>query len=448
MKRIKIFLMMALSSLMFFSCLKSQEDVFEESSSLRLQKLIRAYKDTLAASENGWIMQYYPTPDKSYGGFNYWLKFDNDQTVSVYTNLTIGDGTVKTSLYDIISERGPLLTFNSYNDILHYFTTPSSKLYQGYQSDYEFVIEGYKDGVFTLKGKIYGNTMYLVRLGDKKPGTYLSDVYKGSTMLVNGDFNCTTEEGTAMYFESSGIVSFRYVEGEDTVVVSKPFALTDEGIDLNTAVEFKGHSLRRFRLDYSNGSYVCTDEGQDGIRFEYDHPDTYKKYEDLVGDYYCVCGGLSASAGVIEEYLDSVKCTLSPTEDKKYLIASNLVQVKTSGTGSDELVYEDREIKMKYDPFIGAFAMISQVIDYNSRACILGQTGSGFNMGENYFISYITDGNGHFNADTKYSTVKGFKIFTATDLNFNTNTKITPTSGYWKCLDNLGSFTIVRWTKI
>ncbi|HAY18772.1 MAG TPA: hypothetical protein DCY24_06205 [Rikenellaceae bacterium] len=449
MKRILLFITLALTSLMFFSCLKSQEDVFDEPSAVRLQKLIRAYKDTLAASKNGWIMQYYPIPSKDYGGFDYWLKFDNDQNVSVYTNLTFSDGTVKTSLYDIIPERGPVLTFNTYNDILHFFTTPSSEYYQGYQSDYEFVIESYEDGIFTLVGKIYGNKMYLIRLGDSKtPAEYLDNVANNSYRLIKGDFNCTTEEGTAMYFQSSAKVNFRYLDGEDTVVVTRPFALTDDGIDLNTPVEFNGHSMRRFKIDYSDGSYVCTDKGQEDMRFEYDHPDTYVKYDDLIGDYYCVCGMLMFDIdGQPVEHLDSIRCSFRQAEDKRYLIASGLVQVpKESSTGSTP-EYVEADIKIKYDPFFGTFGMISQLIDEKSKLCMLGYQRT-WGFGESFYITYISDGKGHYAGYSPYSTAARFGMFYATDLNFNSATKIKQARNCWRCLDNSGSFTIVRWTKI
>ncbi len=292
--------------------------------------------------------------------------------------------------------------------------------------------------------------MYLIRLGDSKtPAEYLDNVANNSYRLIKGDFNCTTEEGTAMYFQSSAKVNFRYLDGEDTVVVTRPFALTDDGIDLNTPVEFNGHSMRRFKIDYSDGSYVCTDKGQEDMRFEYDHPDTYVKYDDLLGDYYCVCGILMLSIdGQPEERLDSIRCTFRQAEDKRYIIASGLVQApKESSTGSTT-EYVDADIKIKYDPFLGTFGMISQLIDEKSKLCMLGYQQASWGFGESFYITYISDGKGHYAGYSPYSTAARFGMFYATDLNFNSATKIKQARNCWRCLDNSGSFTIVRWTKI
>ncbi len=447
MKRICLTIALALSSIMFFSCLKEQEDLFEESSATRMQKLIKSYKDTLAASGNGWILQYYPVPTKDYGGLNYWLKFDDDQIVSVYTNLNINrDGAIHTSLYDIICEQGPLLTFNTYNDIMHYFTTPSQRLYQGYRSDYEFVIEGYKDGIFTLKGKIYGNIMYLIRLGDaKNPEDYLNGVVKNTTMLIRGDFKCVTDDSMALYFESSSKVSFRCVEGRDTTVVTEPIALTDEGFDLNSDIEVKGHRMRRFRLDYNDGSYVCGDTPEE-MRFEYVHPDYHTKYDDLLGEYWCVCSSYMPTLEGMTEVRDSIRCTFRPTDGKKEFLVDSLVAVTRTVKGENgETVTEFSypEIRLTYNPFIGSFSLIPQVIDSEANIWILAYTGSSWTYSESYSTAFSRSEGGIFNRNADYSAVSTMGTFEA-DASF-----ITIRQAYcWRCLGVSGSFTIHHWNKI
>lgn len=60
MKRfLKIFTVMV-AAVSLASCLKNQDDVFDEPGAIRMQEAIKAYKDTLGASTNGWILQYYP----------------------------------------------------------------------------------------------------------------------------------------------------------------------------------------------------------------------------------------------------------------------------------------------------------------------------------------------------------------------------------------------------
>lgn len=449
MKRIYSLIILALSSSLLFSCLKSQEDLFEESSAIRIQKLIRSYKDTLGSAQKGWILQYYPTPERSYGGFDYWLKFDNDQMVSVYTNLSINTyGLVYTSLYDIISEQGPLLTFNTYNDLMHYFTTPTSRNYQAYQSDYEFVIQGYKDGIFTLKGKKYGNTMYLIRLDDDtEPEDYLDAVARNSSMLLAGDFKCKSDNSMDMYFESGAEISFRYFEGQDTTVVTESFALTDKGFDLYKEVDIKGHKMRRFETDYDEGSYVCRDNGEE-IRFEYVHPDSYMSYDDLLGEYWCVCSALTASTDIVK---DSIKCTFEAVDGKQSFLADSLVEVSktvTDENGATVSVKTYPKIKLRYDPFVGSFAIVSQEIDADTKTWILGYSG-GWQMGENYFLTYTKGADGMFASNLGYSTASRlgtFKIISSSS--GSTAVKI---SHNWRCMGGFstdGSFVIHHWNKI
>jgi len=147
-------------------------------------------------------------------------------------------------------------------------------------------------------------------------------------------------------------------------------------------------------------------------------------------------------------HLDSIRCTFRQAEDKRYLIASGLVQVpKVSSTGSTP-EYVEADIKIKYDPFFGTFGMISQLIDEKSKLCMLGYQQASWGFGESFFITYFSDGKGHYVGDSSYSTAARFGMFYVSDISFNSTVNIKQALNCWRCLDNSGSFTIVRWTKI
>ena len=57
------------------SCLKDQADVFDSSSSERLQAYIEQTREILTSNEKGWIMEYYPGSGQSKGGYAYYLAF-------------------------------------------------------------------------------------------------------------------------------------------------------------------------------------------------------------------------------------------------------------------------------------------------------------------------------------------------------------------------------------
>ena len=66
------------------SCLKDQADVFDSSSSERLQAYIEQTREILTSNEKGWIMEYYPGSGQSKGGYAYYLAFTDDEVTASY----------------------------------------------------------------------------------------------------------------------------------------------------------------------------------------------------------------------------------------------------------------------------------------------------------------------------------------------------------------------------
>ena len=416
MKRfLKIFTVMV-AAVSLASCLKNQDDVFDEPGAIRMQEAIKAYKDTLGASTNGWILQYYPNHKyaPSIGGLNYWLKFDNDQTVEVWTNYQFGGGKVTVSLYDIISDQGPVLTFNTYNNIMHYFTTPSSNFYQGAESDYEFVILGYSDGCFKLKGRKYGSIMYLNRIEDSNASTEdaINDYFQKAMGFVgkiirDGKYYAFKGVDTAavMMIQNYKLAFVDYSAPKDTI--SELFTETAKGYDLQHPVEVAGWKIRRLVLNYDEGSFDCIDEGAEDARFVYTQkPDFYKKYDEYLGDYWFVGSFLTFSVEGTKEILDSVKVTLNEVNGHKYY-TSDLVMKK----GSDGEPNTPVTIKLQYDPFFGCLCMMPQPLDDEKTYYLAGMTRTGLTINE-FATLALTENNEKdvYQANLNYSFIAGFKF--------------------------------------
>ena len=416
MKRfLKIFTVMV-AAISLSSCLKNQDDVFDEPGAIRMQEAIKAYKDTLGAAANGWILQYYPNHKyvPSMGGFNYWLKFDNDQTVEVWTNYTFGGGKVTGSLYDIISDQGPVLTFNTYNNIMHYFTTPSSNFYQGAESDYEFVIQGYSDGCFKLKGRKYGSTMYLNRLEDSNTSTddAVYDYFQNSMGFVgktvkDGRYYAFkgTDTAAVMMIQNFELAFVDYSAPNDTI--SELFTETAKGYDLQHPVEVAGWKIRRLALNYDEGSFDCIDEGAEDARFVFTQkPDFYKKYDEYLGDYWFVGSILNLSMGGSKEIRDSVKVTLNEVKGHKYY-TSDMVMKK----GSDGEPNTPVTIKLQYDPFFGCICMMPQPLDDEKNYYLAGMTNTGLTT-NGYASLALTELNepNVYEPNFNYSLILGFKF--------------------------------------
>lgn len=160
----------------FTSCSNEEADIWNESSIERLEDTQDNYGSVFMSAENGWEMQYFPTAGSS--GYTMVLKFDtNGSVVAAMNNRWTNDRYVKSepSTWKINIDNGPVLSFDSYNSVIHVFSDPkeipgtSYRDGLGMEGDYEFIvitdlIENPDAEVITLKGKKRGTYAYLSRI--------------------------------------------------------------------------------------------------------------------------------------------------------------------------------------------------------------------------------------------------------------------------------------------
>ena len=128
--------MAAVTATLGTACTFEQEDFFDESASLRIQHVNEQLNTRLieqsADDKNGWVIQYFVagTDDYDFEGFNLFGRFYENGHVTLASNHRyLRDGnankyTESTSLYDMLSEEGPVLAFNTWNDVLTVFVDP------------------------------------------------------------------------------------------------------------------------------------------------------------------------------------------------------------------------------------------------------------------------------------------------------------------------------------
>lgn len=142
------------------SCSNEIDEIFGESAAERLNHTQAKYSKLLTSSKNGWAFEYYPTASASDGCVLYAVKFSEDGSVDVAGD-PFGSGTISSdiSAWDIIADQGPVLSFSTYNDLIHIFSDPKDDGL-GYEGDYEFAIVYSEtenpDSVVMLKGKKRG----------------------------------------------------------------------------------------------------------------------------------------------------------------------------------------------------------------------------------------------------------------------------------------------------
>ena len=136
------------------ACAPSEvDDIFGESPAERLDNAVKNYTELLKADGGRWLMEYFANGDEE--GYNFIMTFHNDGSVDISTqNAYVNDGAFYSdrSLWEVVSDYGPVLSFNTYNRAFHVFSSPQSDG-SGHEGDYEFMILGADENTMHLRGK-------------------------------------------------------------------------------------------------------------------------------------------------------------------------------------------------------------------------------------------------------------------------------------------------------
>ena len=167
-------------SLLLTGCVHEEDDIFDASAAERLNAASEKYTSMLQSSEGGWVLEYYPTTDDAEytgTGYHWMVKFNKDMSVNVGMNNVFSGNVYREyqSLWEVITDNGPVLTFNSENPNVHAFSDPDVRYLPGSSTnvwgtgvggDYEFVIveSNIDEGYVMLKGKKRGTYNRLTRL--------------------------------------------------------------------------------------------------------------------------------------------------------------------------------------------------------------------------------------------------------------------------------------------
>ena len=280
------------------SCLKDQKDAFEDLSSIRLQKFVAEARDILVSSESGWIMEYYPGSGQALGGYAYHLKFTETEVEAVSE---LDPENSYKSLFKITTDNGAVLSFDSYNPVLHYFATPSSSEYQAKGGDFEFSISSVSKDKIGLVGKRSGNHYDLYPYkSELSPNDYMKKVVAMAesmrAAIIAGNIGKTPVVG-AVDFNSRRIV-FTYEEkasapeakadepateepvADEIVTVEVPYMYTDTGLKAYEPTEVAGYTVDV--MYYNSENNILT---SGSVTFKGKLPEDYTSYADFTGEF-------------------------------------------------------------------------------------------------------------------------------------------------------------------
>ena len=272
------------------SCNNEEADIFDQSAAHRTEEARKMYKEILLDKGGKWQMEYFTTEEEH--GYVYLFTFRNDGTVTIsgnneyITKLTNIDSNVpsygsETSMWTILSDNGPVLSFNSYNTIFHLFATPedipgTERDEQGYghSGDYEFDLMKFSNDTLYLEGKKNGAEIIMTRIAPETDDkTYLNEVValadsffnaKVPAVYVNlpGGYRHVVLDGATQlpkFYPETGDYITEYV-GRNAIITHDGFTL-GKPLTLRDSIDGNDYTIQHF-IRQKDGSLLCTDDNR------------------------------------------------------------------------------------------------------------------------------------------------------------------------------------------
>lgn len=245
MKKIYNILFVLLATLAYTSCTNEVDDVFDKSSADRIAEALTTDKKMLVDAPNGWLMEYFC--ENTYGGYNMFVKFNDDNTVTV-ANEVYESGARQTSHYKLEQSMGVLLSFDEYNELFHFFSEPANPFGIGtngigMRGDFEFRVIKAEADRFELKGKKHGARIVMTRLAENVDwDKYIADVNKMEANMSYSKYQIIIDEAEPLIMRKD-YRTFIYSDAESDEDIVIPYIVTPEGIKLSEPIVYGGKTI-------------------------------------------------------------------------------------------------------------------------------------------------------------------------------------------------------------
>ena len=322
----RIYLILLIIPLFWQSCKIHEPDLFDQNPSERLIQTLNNVNTILKAAPNGWIMDYYPgvgdfsragarNPNpRQWGGYTLLFEFKDNDLVTIRTFFgrppRDGRDSSATSMYQLIPETGPVLSFTTFNPILHYFTNPRNpdginrpQGNQGMNGDSEFIIMSASAEKIVLRGKTENNQIILRPFNEsisqgKSKAEYLATINfqeqnlifaYSSYLYIDGTDTATVVRGSTAVLDPDGtipirLLTFTYPDptgGDFDIVISRAFVSDLDGIVFYEPLELFGKTITRMNHDLTPVNEHFSVPGQSGTMT----PIIAARYVELLGTY-------------------------------------------------------------------------------------------------------------------------------------------------------------------
>lgn len=247
--RNKILFILAFS-LLFSSCLFDEKDLFDKPASERIQDAKVEAKAVLEGASNGWHVRYFPSPNKEFGGYNVFFKFENGE-VTIASETMDDFSKPVTSLYSMGEDLGVTLNLDTKNSVINYFVHPKNpdglgSTYKGVEGDYKFTVLSATPEEVVLRGIITGNKYVMTPIADGV--SWEDELRQIVTAADDMEFTSYTFEINGKSYPVS-LTNRRFaVKISDEETVYAPFLYTKTGISLYEPITIDGQTAQDFNF--------------------------------------------------------------------------------------------------------------------------------------------------------------------------------------------------------
>ena len=335
----KKYIYMCLAACLLFSCSQEEEAVYGKGNSYakRTGETSTEYVNLLEGAANGWLLSMYVGTGQQYGGYNYILKFHEGKVTALSEATTEED----TSLYTLNFSEKSILTFDTYNKVLHQFVEPSALFPEGKIGDNQLVIQSYENGVFTLKGQRSNNLMTLRKL-EGEATAYLTKIRERQSLFKVSDAYPVTINGKEVDFELQPS-NRQFIAREGTTVIKKAYIYTENGFKLYEPITIAGKTFSEFTLSADN-SEITADDASIKTRMVYNNlPFDFYNGNIKINMLDDLCSSNAAFVKIYNLYKTVKSRNIAP-----YFYLGKLSPSEDIAMNFTIYYYDNRNYKMRY----------------------------------------------------------------------------------------------------
>lgn len=245
-----------------------EDDLFDESASLRITKFNEDLQARLveqsSEGKHGWLIQYFVGSESK--GYNLFGRFDANGKVTLASNhpyLRGGNANKYTeyvSSYEMLREDGPVLAFNTWNDILTVFVDPVDPSQapstivndgEGMKGDNNLLFYAYEDQNILFRGQRHFAGIRFVPC-DRPWEDYIADAdaFKKSITSTTLNSYYVTDGKDTMYFSGLNNGLFTYQERLADPLQKEPCAcvFSVDGFRLKNKAQLGEKSFQDFTI--------------------------------------------------------------------------------------------------------------------------------------------------------------------------------------------------------